>query len=529
VTDALVTDAGPDEELAAEGGSGAPADGSMARASIINLVGSGIYGITGFLLIVVVTRKLGTAGAGALFEAIAVFSIVSRSAMAGTDIGLVRFTSRFIARDRAGEIRSLYAVALAPVIVLSSAAGLAVFLLADPLGALLTSGHSHDTLTEYLRVLAPFIPVATVYQAVDGATRGFGTMVPSVLVDKIGRSSTLPPLVLLAAGAGGATLVGVAWAGPWAAALVPAALWTVSLVRTAERRLQARLESAAVAAVPEALDRRELARRFWSFALPRSFAGVFALTITWVDSLLLGGIEGTDATGVYSAAIRWLIVGNIAGNAVTMAFAPQIARVMAKEGAEGARPLFQEASALLILLAWPAYATAMVFAPFLLTAFGDGFGEGADVILITGAGFLLAAAAGPIDMLLLMAGRSRQSLVNTGIALVANIGANIVLIPRYGIQGAALAWTLSLVVANGLPLWQMWRSLGVHPFGARTVRTIALAVGAAGGLVTGRAVLGPSAGGLALGLALGGAVLVAGIATSPDHLGADHVLRRSAR
>jgi O-antigen/teichoic acid export membrane protein len=240
-------------------------------------------------------------------------------------------------------------------------------------------------------------------------------------------------------------------------------------------------------------------------------------------------MEGTDAVGVYSAAIRWLIVGNVAGNAVTMAFAPQIARVMATDGPDGAKPLFQEASALLLLVSWPAYATAMVFAPFLLTAFGDGFGDGATVIAITGVGFLLASAAGPIDMLLLMAGRSRQSLVNTAIALVANVGANLLLIPPYGIRGAALAWAFSLTVANGLPLVQMARSLGVHPFGARTLRTMALAVGVAVALVGARALLGATVGGLALGLTLGGAVLLAGIWTSPDRLGIDQVLRRTAR
>jgi O-antigen/teichoic acid export membrane protein len=531
----------------------------MARGSVINLAGSLVFGVTGFLLIVVVTRNLGTRGAGALLEAIAVFSIISRSAMAGTDVGLVRFTSRFLARHRTREIGSLYAVALVPVAVVSTLAGLAVFLLADPLGGLLTSGHGHDDLTAYLRVLAPFIPVASIYQAVDGATRGFGTMLPSVVVDRVGRSSTLPVLVLLASGAGGATLVGLAWAAPFAVALVPTALWTVALLRRAERALEARLargelvaaldgpaddlddiedrpggtgadvEADAPAVVPPPIDRRVLARRFWTFALPRSFAGVFALTITWVDSLLLGAMEGTDAVGVYSAAIRWLIVGNVAGNAVTLAFAPLIARVMATDGADGAKPAFQEASALLLLLAWPAYLTAMVFAPFLLTAFGDGFGDGASVIAITGVGFLLASAAGPIDMLLLMAGRSRQSLINTAVALVANIGANLVLIPRYGLEGAALAWTFSLLVANGLPLWQMWRGLGVHPFGARTVRTMALAAGVAAALVGARALLGPTAGGLALGLALGGAVLLAGIWTSPDRLGIDQVLRRTAR
>ncbi len=545
----------------------------MARSSLINLVGFGIYGVTGFLLIVVITRRLGSEGAGALLQAIAVFSIVSRSAMAGIDVGLVRFNSRFLARARAREIRRLYVISLLPVGVLAAVAGLAVLVLAGPLGELLASGDESAELTSYLRVLAPFIPIASVYQGVESASRGFGTMVPSVVVERIGRSAALPPLVFVAiAAGGGATAVGLAWAGPFAVALVAMAAWTLVLVRRAERALRARIADGSIldpggdprddapdgealaddvadldeitgptapagtgeggdvpTVVPPPLSHGLLAHRFWRFALPRSFAGVFALTITWVDSLLLGALDGSDAVGVYSASIRWLIVGNVAGNAVTLAFGPQIARVMATRGGEGAKPLFQEATALLVLLAWPAYFTAMVFAPYLLTAFGDDFGGGSAVIVITGIGFLLASAAGPIDMLLLMAGRSSLSLVNTAVALVVNVVANLVLIPPYGIRGAALAWTLSLLVANALPLVQMWRALGIHPWGERTLRALAITGGVGVALAVGRMLLGTTAAGFAVGLVLGGAVLVGGVLTSPDRLGVDQVLPRRSR
>lgn len=542
--------------------------GALGRSSLINLVGFGIYGFCGFLLMVVVTRDLGPADAGSLFTAIAVFNIVARSAMAGTDIALVRFISRFLARGRHRELRTLFNLALGPVVLVSAAAGLAVFLLADPLGRLLTAEGSAEDLAGYLRILAPFIPVAAAYQVVEGGSRGFGTMLPSVVVERIGRAAALPVLMyaVLAAG-GGVTAIALAWAGPFAVAMVPLALWSTTLLHRAERDLRDRLarrepiaadedeaeaELAALTAdrpggasdhaTPEEADGEGdgpagvapapfpvpvLRRRFWSFALPRSLAGVFALVITWVDSLLLGALEGSEAVGVYAAATRWLIVGNIAGNAVVMAFGPQISSILVTEGAAGARRLFQQATAWFVLLAWPPYLAAIAFAPFLVRIFGEDFGAGADVIVITGFGFLLAAAAGPIDMLLLMAGRSRLSLINTGIALVVNVGANLVLIPLYGIRGAALAWTLSLMVANGLPLIQMWHVLGIQPLGARSIRALAIAGGVGACLAASRMALGATFSGLATGLVLGGAVLVAGIWFSPDRMGVADVFRRA--
>ncbi|HXH58070.1 polysaccharide biosynthesis C-terminal domain-containing protein [Iamia sp.] len=568
MTDLVPGPAGPTAVVASED-PGDPGGRALGRSSLINLAGFGVYGLCNFALIVVITRQLGNAGAGALLLAIAVFNIVARSAMAGTDLALVRFTSRFLARDRHREVRHLFRIALVPVAAVSATAAAALFVVAEPLGRLLTSGgeeagSSADDLTTYLRVLAPFIPVATVYQVIEGGSRGFGTMVPGVVTERLGRAASLPVLMLVVIGAGGGTTaVGLAWAGPYAVALVPIALWTTVLVRRAERSLRDRLDppgtpaatplvgtgdldgldaspgagaatggavpepAAPTAGVPEPIAGRELRRRFWAFALPRSFAGVFALTILWVDALMLGALESTESVGVYTAATRWLIVGNVAGNAVAIAFGPQIAAVLATDGTDGARRLFQSATAWLVLLAWPAYLTAMVFAPFLVTAFGDGFDEGATVIVIAGAGFLLAAAAGPIDMLLLMAGRSRLSLINTGIALAANIGANLVLIPHLGIRGAALAWTLSLVVANAVPMAQMWKLLGISPFGARSLRALAIGAGVGVALVASRAALGATLPGLLLGVTLGGAVLVVGVVHSPDRMGMADVLRRA--
>lgn len=535
--------------------------GALGRSSLINLAGFAVFGLCNFLLIVVVTRHLGARGAGVLLTAMAVFNITARSAMAGTDLALVRFISRFRARGRHSEVRTLYRIALGPVLVISGTAGLAVFLLAGPLGRLLADEGSAGDLTRYLQVLAPFIPVATAYQVVEGASRGFGTMVPGVVVERLARSGALPVVMVavLAAG-GGVTAVALAWAGPFVVALVPMALWSTALLRRTERHAVDRLDRGTPEPAAEATAEAELAqltadraggpggppdpgggdgaapgplpvaalrRRFWGFALPRSLAGVFVLAITWVDALILGALEGSEAVGVYAAATRWLIAGNIAGNAVTTAFGPQISAVLATEGPAGARRLFQGATAWFVLLAWPAYFTAMAFAPLLVRAFGPGFDDGAAVIAITGTGFLLAAAAGPVDMLLLMAGRSRLSLLNTAMALAVNVGANLALIPPFGIRGAALAWALSLVVANGLPLAQMVRLLGIQPLGPRTVRALVVAAAAGAGLGAARLTLGATLPGLVAGLALGGAALAVGVWSSPDRMGVSDILRRT--
>ena len=81
-----------------------------------------------------------------------------------------------------------------------------------------------------------------------------------------------------------------------------------------------------------------------------------------------------------------------------------------------------------------------------------------------------------VDSVLLMAGRSWLSLRNSIVALVVNIALNVVLIPLYGIRGAAIAWAVAIVVRNLLPLFQVRRHLGMWPATSAGVRVALAAV-----------------------------------------------------
>jgi O-antigen/teichoic acid export membrane protein len=88
-------------------------------------------------------------------------------------------------------------------------------------------------------------------------------------------------------------------------------------------------------------------------------------------------------------------------------------------------------------------------------------------------------------MVLLMAGKSLWSFWNTALSLTINVVLNLWLIPQIGINGAALAWAISRVVGNVLPLIQLRSAFHLHPFGARWTLAggLSLAIFGGGGLV----------------------------------------------
>jgi O-antigen/teichoic acid export membrane protein len=87
---------------------------------------------------------------------------------------------------------------------------------------------------------------------------------------------------------------------------------------------------------------------------------------------------------------------------------------------------------------------------------------------------LLLTGCGQVDMVLVTTGRSSWSLVNGLLAVVINVGLDVLLIPRYGITGAAIGWAAAIAVANLMPLAQLAATMRLQPFGRGTVIAIAL-------------------------------------------------------
>jgi O-antigen/teichoic acid export membrane protein len=63
-----------------------------------------------------------------------------------------------------------------------------------------------------------------------------------------------------------------------------------------------------------------------------------------------------------------------------------------------------------------------------------------------------------------MSGRSDLSLLNTILLFIVSIVLDWLLIPSYGLTGAALAGTLALILVNLLRMVQVWLTLRIHPF-----------------------------------------------------------------
>lgn len=464
----------------------------LARGSSLNLAGSFVAAVLNLVLPVIITRGLSPDEAGTFFLVTVLFTILINVGTIGADTGVLRLLPRAKALDNTAEIPGYLRTALTLPVLFSVAVSLVVLVFADPLADLITgdSVTQQDIFRKSLITLAPALPIAVAYIVCISASRGLSSVKPLVYVEKIGRTGAQTALVgLVQVLAPSVLLVVVAWVVPYLAALLVIALW---LVRTVRRTL-----SSGARPGGESRPRRILAREFWAFAGPRALSRVFSVALQRLDILIVGALRGPAEAAIYTAASRFLVMGLMFVQAIQQVMAPRISEFLAKDDVARARVMYQTATAWLTMISWPLYLFSAAFAPLLLSIFGPGFDQGASVVVILCLAMLVATICGPVDTVLLMGGRSSLSLMNTGAALAVNIALDLLLVPRYGLEGAAVAWTAGILVNNLVPLWQVHHFLDMHPFGSATVRAAGIALSCFGGLtVVGRTLFGTSLAGL---------------------------------
>jgi O-antigen/teichoic acid export membrane protein len=442
-----------------------------ARGGLANMAGSALAGVTGVVVTWIVARSLGRAEAGAFFSATAAFVLAGGLAKLGTGTGLVYWPARLRATGRDHLLGPCLRTGIGPVFAFSLILAVAIWV-AAPLIAPPAASQSHAV---GLRVLAVFIPFQALTDVLLTITRGYRSMRPTVVLDRVVRSA-LQLLTVSAAGiatlwtAASLPIFALAWAAPY----LPVAI----LAGYAARR--AYLSGRPPGATSGRAERRGLRRDFWLFTGPRALAAVAQLALQRVDVLLVAALAGLGPAAVYAVAGRFVILIQFANQGISQSVQPRLAEALSTGDRDTANRLYQVATGWLVLITWPVSLLVILFAPYYLRFFGDDYTAGTPVVRLLAVAMLVATGCGMVDMVLAMAGRTSLNLGNVLVALAVTIGLDVLLIPRWGALGAAAGLAGAMVANNLLPLIQVYRGARLHPFGPGTRAAALLSIGCFG-------------------------------------------------
>lgn len=487
-----------------------------ARGAALTLFGTIAGAFANFAMLALIARAYGTEGFGSFSGVTAFFLAVTMITRVGADMGATWYVARLRAQNNLGQARLVMRVAAAPVLACSVALATALYLLVNPLADLLSDDAGRDMFVQMLQIVIVAIPLASVGEVLLGATRGYGDMRPTVIASQLGRQVGQLLLVVVAAVlSDDLRLLALAWVVPYVGTVVHPWLWLRGQPRTRRGR------------------RGTPWGEFWRYSGPQGANQTAQIGLEKFDIIIIGPLAGLAAQGAYNGANRLAHLVVLAWYAINLAHGPVWARLFEQRRHVEVARSAQAVTAWAALLVGPVLWAFVLFGDVFTWLLGANVERGGTALAILAGGLLFVLPFGPCENLLLMAGRSGRSFINNLIALTVNIVLNLVLIPRYGTIGAAVAWAAAIAVVRGLATRQLWRSHRVAAWSWPLLQAWAtggLVIGG-GGLVA-REVVGNNVAGLGLTLLVGGPVLAAAALTQRDRfeLGAlvSSLLRRPA-
>jgi O-antigen/teichoic acid export membrane protein len=198
----------------------------------------------------------------------------------------------------------------------------------------------------------------------------------------------------------------------------------------------------------------------------------------WADTLMLGYFTVTTQVGIYNVALRVAALNGMIHHSFNTIFAPIVSELLHRKEMEGLGQLFKIDTRWVFTLTFPIFLLVILLRKEILVLFGLEFTQGSLALIILSSAIFFNASVGGCGAIIRMAGWTRMSFVNTLVSSVSNVLLNLVLIPRFGIVGAALATGFSFVLNNALNLGQVWWYLRILPYDRKWVKPVVAGLGA---------------------------------------------------
>jgi len=224
------------------------------------------------------------------------------------------------------------------------------------------------------------------------------------------------------------------------------------------------------------------AREVLAFTLPLLTSDLLYIVMNNMSTIVLEHSQGTAGVAAFRAVEPTAVLNSFVMSSFTVLFTPAAARLFARNDREGINQLYWQTAIWIAVCTFPIFALTFSLArPITVLLYGARYEQSAIVLAVLAFGYYFDAALGFNGLTLKVYGKLRYSVVINVLAGLFNLGAILVLIPRYGALGAAIGTCLALVVHNILKQAGLRLGTGINLFEGRYFRVyLIITLGALG-------------------------------------------------
>lgn len=416
----------------------------ILRGSAWALAGQSSSALLGLITSVFIARHYGAEVMGTVAVVTSVLALMTIFTLLGTDTAVLRLLPKHLVRYSATSARKVYQQTALMVTWVALGAGLLLFLGARPLAE---HFFSKPDLTFYLALTAPFLLFSSLKQLNTQAIRGLGRiryyslmLVLSALINlflllllKFLYFQPTDPLYSLFASLVGGALIGWVILGKCFAARISAA----DQVHTASYR------------------------SILEISLPMLVTYTFFFFIGQSGTMFLGIFQPAEQIGYYDVAMKLSSLVTFILTAINAMVAPRFAELYHAGKMDELFAVAHKAAKLIFWATVPILLFLIILGkPLLGLVFGANFTKAYPALVLLVIGQFVNAASGATGFVIYMTGDEKILRNYTVVTAILNIALSLILIPRFGIAGAALASAVGISVLNGALLIYIWKRHG---------------------------------------------------------------------
>ncbi len=396
---------------------------------------------------IIIARLLGTKLFGIYALGLVVYEVAELISRMGLHLGAVRYVSIYKGRGELQKLKGILVQSICFPFLGGTILGSAIFVSSELIAQ---NVFGKPELALVLRIFAVSLPFWASTIVIARATTGFQTTKYLVYIKEyIQPFANLIFVILLC-------LIGLSLFGVTSAWVLSFIVGFVAALYLIKRIFPPILQKN----IKPIFETRQLIK----FSLPLAFGDLMLLLLLRIDTMLIGYFRTSSEVGIYRSASQTAILLLIFFISFNNIFAPMIADIINKGDRERMRQLFKTVARWNFALTLPLFIVVGINAKNILRLFGPDFTAGWLPLIILGAGQLLNSSAGALSYMLIMSGHQYQKLSGDFAIVITNLILNIILIPRWGLTGAAVATSISIVAVNLIRMIQVYLILRVHAY-----------------------------------------------------------------
>jgi O-antigen/teichoic acid export membrane protein len=398
---------------------------SFIRGTGIVIIGVAVGNIAIFIERIILGNIYSVNTYGRISVGLSAFAICLMIAQLGVPLGVARYIPRF---EDDGRKRSVWFSGIS-LILSGSLLVAAIGIFATTVFDNIVDQVVGSNIFIYLLCIT-LIPISTMntsVQAIRGMENGTYRVVCKDLIYPIGRII----IILLFA------WWGLSFTSVGAAYLLSGTISAAAAVILLNRLLKLHGELEFI--IPELV----------KFSIPLMLSSVVMIILTKMDTIMLGALVGPQEAGLYGAAFPIANGLTIVLSAFGYLYLPMVSRFDSNEGKDRINNIYSITSKWIFMVTFPAFVVFSVFPSDILSIFfSTRYSPAAPALIVLAVGFFTNASFGRNQETLSAIGSTKLVFVSNLFALVFNIILNLLLIPSYGIIGAAVASASSFLIMN---------------------------------------------------------------------------------